>query len=155
MSGAWDALPAPLDVVYCNFPESLERDDTDPLPGPKPRHALVLDVDDTQSPPYVRVAYGTSKKTRDLRSGEFQIAETDGDCFTESGCTHETKFDLRRSVWLPFNEKWFKIRPGSGQTTPITGRIDVSKHIEIKKRLRAAAQQVSDAKPRRAPSKRV
>lgn len=147
MSAPWGDLPAPLDVVYCNFPEQLIGPDQAVEPGPKPRVALVLEIDESSEPPLIHVAYGTTKRTRSLMSGEFQISPSDS-VFVQTGCTDETKFDLRRSVWLMYDDVWFKAKPGSNQSTPILGRIDIS-NIEIKKRLMAAHKASIDSPPKK------
>ncbi len=52
----------------------------------------------------MRIAYGTSKKTGDLRTGEFLIAPADAAAFSVSGLAYATKFDLTGSVELPYND---------------------------------------------------
>lgn len=83
-------------------------------PGRKPRPALVLTVFDDEAPEYrVRVVYGTSQKTDRLYAGEFRIADTDGDAYRLSGLSYTTKFNLKRSVELPYNDEWFGVPPGA------------------------------------------
>ena len=99
-------LPAAGDIVYCRFPEKVGK------PGPKPRPALVtaIGVLDDGSPA-VRVAYGTSQKTAQLRSGEFLISPADGAAYSASGLSFPTKFDLGSLVALPFTDEWFRVPP--------------------------------------------
>ena len=58
----------PGDIVYCRFPERGL-----PGPAPKPRPALVLTIGELNGNPHVAVAYGTSRNTDRLYSGEFLI----------------------------------------------------------------------------------
>jgi hypothetical protein len=95
--------------MWCRFSEDLRL-----TPGRKPRPALVLTVFDDAAPEYrVRVVYGTSQKTDRLYAGEFRIAVTDGDAYRLSGLSYTTKFNLKRSVELPYNEEWFGVPPGA------------------------------------------
>jgi hypothetical protein len=144
MTNAWPDKPKPLDVVWCWFPEILAGG----IRGPKPRPALVLDVDESRSPIELRVAFGTSKKTNDLFSGEFRISPEDGAGFTASGCDGDTKFDLKRSVWLPYTDDLFSRKSETANRTPVMGRIELS-DIELKKRLRAAVEAVGEVKASR------
>lgn len=81
-------------------------------PGPKPRPALVTglaEFDDGAKG--VVVAYGTSQKTKELLSGEFLIAASDGEGYRAAGLSFATKFDLRRTATLPYTDGWFRIPP--------------------------------------------
>lgn len=103
----WWPLPAAGDIVWCHFPEDAKKE-----PGPKPRPALVVKVFDDQAPHYyVSVAYGTSQKTSQLRSGEFLISNTNLAAYRLAGLSYDTKFSFRSVVELPFNQKWFKPPP--------------------------------------------
>jgi len=118
---AW-AVPSPGDIVWCHFPELPRRE-----PGPKPRPALVLRVDEHEDGVAVEVAYGTSKRTTHLRAGEFAIRDDDGDAYRLAGLACDTKFDLGAKLLLPWNEAFFKVPPGSpcGQT-PKLGTLHAS-----------------------------
>jgi len=107
------AQPEPGDIVYCRFPERGL-----PGPAPKPRPALVLTIGELNGNPHVAVAYGTSRNTDRLYSGEFLIGPADGGAYTLSGLSVPTKFDLRSVKELPYNEQWFRVPPGAphGQT---------------------------------------
>lgn len=105
MGRAFDP-PKPGDIVYCYFPQVGI-----PKPGPKPRPAVVLQVGTVDETPYVRVAYGTSRKTTELNSGEFLISPDDATAFTLSGLAYATKFDLGKTYELPFNDVWFRVPP--------------------------------------------
>jgi len=93
------------------------------MPGPalKPRPALVLAIGEIGEVLHVTVAYGTSQKTAQLYSGEFLIDRIDGVAFALSGLSVPTKFDLRKTRHLPFNEEWFRVPPNAryGQTPKI------------------------------------
>jgi len=107
------APPDPGDIVYCRFPERGM-----PGPSPKPRPALVIAVGKVGDETYVEVAFGTSRHTDQLYSGEFRISPTDGDAFVLSGLSYPTKFDLRNLRELPYDDVWFRIppQPMHGQT---------------------------------------
>jgi hypothetical protein len=66
-----------------------------------------LNVADDSEPQRVEVAYGTSQKTAQKYSGEFELTPRVGNVFQRAGLTEESKFDLRRRVWLPYNDRWF------------------------------------------------
>lgn len=109
----WDA-PEAGEIVWCHFPE-----DRGFKKGPKPRPALVIKVFDDQAPHFfVLVAYGTSQKTDQLRSGEFLISRNDAAAYRLAGLSYPTKFSFHSTLELPFNDEWFKVPPGApdGQT---------------------------------------
>jgi hypothetical protein len=104
----WWPQPAAGEFVWCRFPFDLNL-----IPGSKPRPALILTVYDDEAPSYrARVAYGTSKKTGTLYSGEFRIVESDLPAFALSGLSYSTKFNLKRMIELPYNDEWFSVPPG-------------------------------------------
>lgn len=105
--------PKPGDIVWCRFPEDLQ-----PVPGPKPRPALVLAVGRIEDSTAVEVGFGTSQKTHRLYAGEFVIDPEDGDAFSTAGLSYPTRFNLARRVELPFTSAWFAVPPGApfGQT---------------------------------------
>lgn len=105
----WWSEPQAGDIMWCRFPRDLHL-----TPGRKPRSALVLTVFDDAAPEYrVRVVYGTSRKTDRLYAGEFLISVTDGDAYRLAGLSYTTKFNLKRSVELPYNDEWFGVPPGA------------------------------------------
>ena len=124
------ALPEPGDIVYCRFPERGL-----PGPAPKPRPALVLAIGELDGNPHVAVAYGTSRNTDRLHSGEFLISPADDEAYTLSGLSVTTKFDLRSVKELPYNEQWFRVPPSAphGQT-PKLGVL----HPSLMRRAKAA-----------------
>jgi len=133
---AWNNRLDPLDVVYCCFPEEGRL-----VPPPKPRPALVLNVNDEGVPQRVEVAYGTSQRTTNKYSGEFELGPKDGSVFTKTGLTEETKFDLGRTVWLPYNDRWFRPLPSVPRAaTPKLGKLDLRANPAIERRFVAAAK---------------
>ena len=129
-SPGWFPPPQPGDIVWCRFPEERL-----PKPGPKARPALVLQVGEDQGRPVVAVAYGTSQKVDRLYPGEFVIALSDREAYDAAGLSHPTKFDLRRTFELDYNDAWFAVAPGApyGQS-PKLGLL----HPSLVKRARAA-----------------
>ncbi len=101
-------LPRPGDVVWCRFPFR----DMPGHPGPKPRPAIVRAVflDRRRSRSSVEVAFGASKKTGRLYRGAFSIASPSG--MRAAGFEAPTKFDLARTVWLPWTREFFTSKPG-------------------------------------------
>lgn len=102
------AAPKPGDIVWCRFPQEKSL-----RPAPKARPALVLRVGQIDGRPAVEIAYGTSQKIERLFPGEFAILPADGAAYTASGLGYPTKFNLARSVELPFNDRWFAVPPGT------------------------------------------
>lgn len=140
MAEHWWPAPEAGDIVWCHFPalKGLE-------PGLKPRPALVVKVfDDNPAQCVVLVAYGTSQKTDQLRSGEFLIADHQAAAYALAGLSYSTKFNFHNTVELPFHDAWFKVPPGAphGQT-PKLGTL----HPSMMNRVRAAW----DAVQKRAP----
>lgn len=102
------APPKPGDIVWCRFPQEKSLQ-----PAPKARPALVLRVGEIEGHPAVAIAYGTSQKVERLFPGEFAILPADGAAYTASGLSYPTKFNLARSVELPYNDRWFAVPPGA------------------------------------------
>lgn len=103
----WDE-PTAGEIVWCHFPDNVQ-------PRPKPRPALVVTVYDDAAPHFeVEVAYGTSQRTTDLRSGEFAILKTRNPAaYRAAGLSYDTKFDMKRTVILPNNAGWFSVPPAA------------------------------------------
>ena len=101
-------LPRPGDVVWCRFPFR----EMPGKPGPKPRPAVVRAVflDRHTSRSSIEVAFGTSKKTDRLYKGEFLVATRSGR--RAAGLDRATKFDLGRTVRLPWAIQFFTVIPG-------------------------------------------
>lgn len=118
----WWPTPNAGDIAWCHFPQ------VPGTPGPKPRPALVIAVDDSNPKAvYVRVAYGTSQKTSRLYAGEFLIAkQAHPDAYRLAGLSYDTKFDLNKIVQLPYNSLWFTTAPGTPVKTPYLGTLHAS-----------------------------
>jgi hypothetical protein len=112
MTTTFNPLPAPGDIVWCHFPQSIGK------PGPKPRPALVLACAPTTHE--IMVAYGTSQKTdpHSIYPGEFVMDPQDAG-FSVSGLTYRTKFNLADRVKIPFDSNWFEPAPGLDAATPL------------------------------------
>lgn len=124
--------PSAGEILWCAFPTRRELQ-----PGPKHRPALTITVDDAEAPLYrVLVAYGTSQRVREMRSGEFAIAPADAGAYRLAGLSYPTKFNLHERVLLPYNGDWFAVPPGAphGQL-PRLGTL----HPSLLYRFRAAA----------------
>lgn len=104
----WWPEPAAGDIVWCHFPDNIH-------PRPKPRPALILAVFDDNAPMFVvQVAYGTSQKTRSLYGGEFAILrESNPAAYEAANLSHDTKFDFRQTLDLPFSTDWFSVPPAA------------------------------------------
>lgn len=106
--------PEPGDIVWCRFPER-PRD----KPGPKPRPGLVMTVTERDDGVVVGIAYGTSQGLTRLTSGEFAIRrDANSAAYVLAGLSHDTKFDVRRVIDLPWDEMFFAAPPDAkhGQT---------------------------------------
>lgn len=105
----WFPAPDAGDIVWCRFPQWRV-----PGPGPKARPALVLRVgEDDQRRPVVEVAYGTSQKVEVLYAGEFAITPADRAAYAVAGLSYPTKFNLRETFELDFNDAWFAVPPAA------------------------------------------
>ncbi|MBO3274152.1 type II toxin-antitoxin system PemK/MazF family toxin [Pseudomonas schmalbachii] len=110
MTTKFQPLPAPGDIVWCQFPEIIGK------PGPKSRPALVTAI--SASDHAVEVVYGTSQKTNRIYPGEFVIDPADPG-FSVSGLAARTKFDFNQRYKLPFDSDWFAIAPGYSGQLPV------------------------------------
>jgi hypothetical protein len=122
MASSWPP-PAPGDIVWCRFPELPNR-----TPGPKPRPALVLEVIDRKDGAEVAIVYGTSQRVDRLSTGEFAITRLgNAAAYKAAGLSHDTKFDFKQTVRLPWNDEFFAVPPGAphGQT-PVLGTLHAS-----------------------------
>lgn len=105
MSHSWPE-PTAGDIVWCHFPDNIH-------PRPKPRPGLIIATKvDNDGMIFVSVAYGTSKKTDRLYSGEFRIAKAEHPAaYASAGLSFDTKFDLGKTLDLPFNDTYFSVPP--------------------------------------------
>ncbi len=105
MSHSWPE-PTAGDIVWCHFPDNIH-------PRPKPRPGLIIATkEDNEGMIFVSVAYGTSKKTDRLYSGEFRIAKVEHPAaYASAGLSFDTKFDFGKTLDLPFNDTYFSVPP--------------------------------------------
>ena len=105
-------LPATGDIVWCLFPEL-----PDIKPGPKPRPALVLAVENRTGGDVVSVVYGTSQNVTRLRTGEFAITKAKHPAaYALAGLAYDTQFDFKVIVDLPWSDRYFKVLPKNRHT---------------------------------------
>jgi len=105
VSHSWPE-PTAGDIVWCHFPDNIH-------PRPKPRPGLIIATKvDNEGMIFVSVAYGTSKKTDRLYSGEFRIAKVEHPAaYASAGLSFDTKFDFGKTLDLPFNDTYFSVPP--------------------------------------------
>jgi hypothetical protein len=117
------SIPAPLSIVWCNFPEieSLGR------PGPKSRPALVFKVRYLTAPPCSRfvvlAAFGTSVTKVVERPFDFQIGNAM--LLNMLRLPQATRFDLDRVLWLPWAKPFFCPREENRYATPVMSVLPV------------------------------
>jgi PemK-like, MazF-like toxin of type II toxin-antitoxin system len=100
-------LPAPGDVVWCMFPHLPELE-----PGPKPRPAIVMSVEEKSDGAIIGVVYGTSQRVHQLKSAEVAITQAkQAAAYAQAGLAYDTKFDFKRIIELPWSERYFKAAP--------------------------------------------
>ncbi len=132
----WWGEPAAGDIVWCHFPDHTTA-------RPKPRPALILVVFDDDAPEFhVRVAYGPSQRTTALHRGEFSILRDRNPAACEAaGLSYDTKFDLRRTLDLPYSTGWFSVPPKAphGQR-PKLGTLHPSLVRAVQAAFRAASE---------------
>ncbi len=120
-------LPRPGDVVWCRFPfrEMAGK------PGPKPRPAIVRAVflNHRTSRSSVEVAFGTSQTSDRHYKGEFLIASPSG--LRAAGLDLPAKFDLARTVRLPWTREFFTAKPGRNRL--ILGSLHPSDTIALRR----------------------
>ncbi len=105
MSHSWPE-PTAGDIVWCHFPDNIH-----PRPKPCPGH-IIATKEDNEGIIFVSVAYGTSKKTDRLYSGEFRIAKVEHPAaYASAGLSFDTKFDFGKTLDLPFNDTYFSVPP--------------------------------------------
>ena len=87
----------------------------------------------------VLVAYGTSKNTDLLYAEEFAIYPKDESGYRRAGLSFATKFNPKKTIYLPYNDIWFGPPPKGSGVTPKLGEL----HPSLVKRLHAAANGLS------------
>jgi len=116
-------VPSIGDFVWCLFPELPNSD-----PGPKPRPALLIGVEEREDGIVVRFIYGTSKNVTKLKTGEVAIIQAKhSEAYALAGLAYDTKFDFKVTIDLPWTEEYFKVptRKLYGHT-PKLGTLHVS-----------------------------
>ena len=101
-------IPRSLDIVWCRFP-NLKLDE----PGPKNRPALVRAVSLNKSHTKARleVCYGTSKLKK--YSFPFDLFIENAERLTALGLPQATRFELDRTLSLPWAKEFFIPKDGS------------------------------------------
>ena len=128
-------IPNSLDIVWCRFPEL-------PItkPGPKARPGLVRAVQLSQDHTHARVevCYGTSKLKKSMYPYDLFIENAAQ--LTLLGLSQATRFELERTVFLPWAKEFFECRDGS--KTPVIVHLSDSEigQLETIKRLRRRAR---------------
>ena len=102
-------LPSPGDIVWCLFPQIPELE-----PGPKPRPALVIQVEEREDGAIVSVVCGTSQNVKRLKTGEIVITRAmHPAAYALAGLAYDTKFDFKLILDLPWSDRYFKPPPRS------------------------------------------
>ena len=100
--------------------------------------AIVQFTDGAQG---VRVAYGTSQKVDELRSGEFSITPADRAAYQLSGLSFPTKFDMDQTQDLPYDEDWFCV-PQAPRWAKPPARVSACEPLQAgKSRLRRGSEE--------------
>lgn len=112
------------DIVLCFYP--LEEEPH--KPGPYLRPALVLDISTNKG---VFVCYGTGqahhKNQESIAGHEFGIFEMRH--LSATSLDEATIFDLSRTAWLPFDDKWFG-EPRGNPGSPVIGKMRSCKSLK-------------------------
>jgi hypothetical protein len=111
------SIPSPLDIVWCHFPEEHDYE----KPGPKPRPGLVRAVrlNRERTRAEVDVTYGTSRTKSFERPSDFIIANAAD--LSAMGLPQATRFDLDKTIWLPWAVEWFT--PRTHGQSPVIGTL--------------------------------
>jgi PemK-like, MazF-like toxin of type II toxin-antitoxin system len=127
--------PAPGDIVWCLFPEIPDIE-----PGPKPRPALVIGVEERADGVLVRVVYGTSQRVNRLNTGEVVITQAKhAAAYALAGLAYDTKFDFKVITELPWIERYFKPPPRAIHgNTPKIGTLHATVMRAVETAYRAA-----------------
>ena len=106
-------------------------------PGPKPRPAIVRAVflNCRTGRSSVEVAFGTSRKLDRRCVGEILIATPSG--MRAAGLQLPTKFDLARTVRLPWARQFFTIKSGTDRL--VMGSLHPTDVIALRRAARALA----------------
>jgi len=112
------SLPRPLDIVWCHFP----IDEMPGVPAPRARPALVRCVLLAQghTHAFVEVTYGTSNLKIFQRRRVDLIIQNDSE-LCGMGLPQATRFDLERTVTLPWASEFFVGR--TANQSPVIGHL--------------------------------
>ena len=136
MTHSWWAEPTAGEIVWCHFPDNVN-------PRSKPRPALIFAVFDDDAPQFeVRVAYGTSQRTKTLYRGEFAILrDLSVAAYESAGLSFDTKFDFKRTLDLPYTTEWFSVPPAAPHgETPKLGTLHPSLVRAVEAAFRSVAR---------------
>jgi mRNA-degrading endonuclease toxin of MazEF toxin-antitoxin module len=134
-------LPVPKagDILQCRFPETIRG-----KPGPKVRPGLVIEVEEylqEDTACVVRIAYGISQEVEQRYPGEFTVRAAD----LTAGLDKDTKFDVGKTVRLPFNDDWFAPAPSRRfGDYPKRGILNLQ-DLKLKRALQAAIREAREA----------
>ena len=109
------------------------------IPGPKPRPAIVVSVEEKDGGSIVEVAYATRQRTNQLFRGEFLISPADGNAYKSAGLSYPTEFDFRNTFRLPYDGGWFRPPPATPpKKNPVMGHVHPSLYRKMKAAFDAA-----------------
>jgi len=116
-------LPRALDIVWCRFPElGIE-------PGPKQRPALVRAVflNPSHTKAIVEVTYCTSR----LKAFERPLDLIIANCaeMNEAGLPSNTRFDLDRTIMLPWASEFFE--PRANERNIVIGHLPPDAKVQL------------------------
>lgn len=80
--------------------------------------------------PHVEVVYGTTRLKLKERAGDFFLTEADD--LRAAGLRRPTRFDPKRSLWLPWAREWFA-PPTAAHATPLIGRLTDTSIAELRR----------------------
>jgi hypothetical protein len=134
-------IPKPLDIVWCRFPQAEKPK----VPGPKSRPGLVrsLALNKNQTKAVIEVTYGTSKLKGLDRRLDLHIQNLS--CIEACGLERATRFDLDRTIWMPWAEEYFAPPPGYSRT--IIGSLDPNSMMQLE--ALKVARRAMRSRPRR------
>jgi len=113
-------LPAPYDVVLCQFPEDLDLQ----KPPLKMRPGIVLQTAHSEEGfiPEVRLIYGTSKTK--LQKRPFDLIVMNNQAMYDAGLNRATRFDLDKIIWMPWAAEFFKKPDHPHYYGPVIGHLN-------------------------------
>src|SRR5690606_12194049 len=112
------SIPNPLDIAWCWFPvrEAPES------PGPKHRPTLVraIKMSPDQTKAAIQVTFGTSNAKHGERPFDLLIENSTG--LDHCGLPYVTRFDMDKTIWLPWAVEYFT--PREGYSHPVPGSLN-------------------------------